>query len=168
MWSKCPIMSRASYYCAVQRLKGKGNISHKRWLLDKTHGTWSSVADMFSGLYRYIYIYYQWQGLLFKTSLASFSALNICDEAAGMREKISLILLPSVKMETRQKEKRAVGHSSFHHLSNTHAWLKGLCKLGGLHHLYQTPSKMKRQAAATVNIDKALTKDKKKRKKKRN
>lgn len=104
-----------------------------------------------------IYIRYQWQGLLFKTSPASFSALDICDEAAGVREKISLILLPSVKMETRQKEKRAVGHSSFYHLSNTHAWLKGLCKLGGLHHLYQTPSKMKRQAAATVNIDKALT-----------
>lgn len=60
-----------------------------------------------------------------------------------------------VIMESRQEAERVAGYSSFHHLPTTHTWLKDLCKLGGLHHLYPTPSEISR-AAATVNIDKML------------
>lgn len=46
-----------------------------------------------------------------------------------------------LKWKPDREEKRVAGHSSSHHLSTTHAWLKGLCKLGGLHHLYRAPFK---------------------------
>lgn len=137
------VMSWAFHYCAMPAWTKKELAMHC-WLQDGTYCTWSAVADTSPRLY--IYIHYCWQRLLFKTSLAFFSALDICDEAAGVRENLShpFFSLP-VKMGTRQEEKRVAGHSSFHHLSTTHAWLKDLCKLGGLHHLYQTKSRGKQQ-----------------------
>lgn len=58
-----------------------------------------------------------------------------------------------VIMESRQEAERVAAYSSLHHLPTTHTWLKDLCKLWELHHLYLTPSEISR-AAATVNIDK--------------
>lgn len=57
----------------------------------------------------------------------------------------------SVQMEScgGGKEGTVAGHGCFHHLPATHAWLRGLCKLEGLHHLYWAPSEIKRQATAS-------------------
>lgn len=60
-----------------------------------------------------------------------------------------------LERKSRQEAERVAGHSSSHHLPTTHTWLRELCKLGGLHHLYLTPSEIG-PAAATVNIDKML------------
>lgn len=133
----------------------KIELATRRWLTDLSYCTWSALADMSQRLC--LYIDCGWQRLLFKTSLAFFCALDICDEAVGVIENLSHPFPPQLKWKPDREEKRVAGHSSFHHLSTTHAWLKGLCKHGGLHHLYQAPSKIKRQAEAMVNIDKAST-----------
>lgn len=133
---------------------------------------WPYTADCQAEftVFIYIYIHTYTQSHTHTLSLTESTVQNItcllfCSWYlwwSGACERKSLSsFFPPVKMETRQEEERVVGHSSFHHLSTTHAWLKGLCKLGGLHHLYQTASKIKRQAAAIVNIDKALSQKKK-------
>lgn len=125
------------------------NVPSKLWTNSMCHAQLTDRLKLpnmiHSGWYVWDCKYICWHTLLFKTSLTFFSALDICDEAVGVIQNLSYPSPPQLKWEPDREEKRVVGHSSFYHLSTTHAWLRGFCKLGGLHDSYQDPSKKKKR-----------------------